>query len=233
MKVSIIIPFYNCPYVDQAINSALNQSYKNIEVILVDDGSTQYVEKIKPYLNRIKYLKKANGGTASALNHGIRHATGQYFAWLSSDDIFLKDKVERQLAFMNRTGALISYTAFTKIDANNNVINHIHYGQMNRADFMEQLLRGCPINGCTVMIDINLLNKVGMFDVNYKYSQDYEMWCRMLLHTHIYYYNEPLTLYRVHNAMGSVKYRSRMSREEELVKYRYNKYFQVYKHKYK
>jgi teichuronic acid biosynthesis glycosyltransferase TuaG len=228
MKVSIIIPFYNCPYVDQAIKSALNQTYQNIEVIVVDDGSTQYVEKIKPFINRIKYLKKANGGTASALNYGLKHATGQYFAWLSSDDMFVNTKIERQLAFMKSTGALISYTAFTSIDANNKMINQVRSIKMTRKKFMRQLLKGCPINGCTVIVDINLIKRAGFFDESFKYAQDYEMWCRLILHSSIYYLDEALVLYRVHNSMGSAKYASGVSKETLRVKNKYMKFFQLY-----
>ncbi|GJM76095.1 hypothetical protein HMSSN036_83110 [Paenibacillus macerans] len=90
--VSVIIPFYNCPYVEQAVQSALNQTYRPLEVIVVDDGSTSHAERLAPYRPHIHYLGKANGGTASALNHGIRHASGEYIAWLSSDDVFIRTK---------------------------------------------------------------------------------------------------------------------------------------------
>ncbi|MFD2682732.1 glycosyltransferase [Bacillus seohaeanensis] len=225
MKVSIIIPFYNCPFVDQAIKSALNQTYKNIEVIVVDDGSTQHMEKIEPFKNRIRYIRKANGGTASALNTGIRHATGKYFAWLSSDDMFVTNKIERQLAFMKQVGALVSYTAFTTIDANNKAINQIHSRSMSRSRLIKLLLTGCPINGCTVMADMDLIEKAGMFDESFKYAQDYEMWCRLTLHTSIFYLDELLVLYRVHNSMGSVKHAGGIVNETERVKSKYKKLF--------
>lgn len=108
-KVSIIIPFYNCQYVEKAIESALNQTYQNIEVIVVDDGSTKYIERITPYLDSIHYIQKKNGGTASALNTGIRYATGEYFAWLSSDDLFKPDKISKQLKFMKRCGSFFFF----------------------------------------------------------------------------------------------------------------------------
>ena len=60
-KVSIVIPFYNCAYIEQAVHSALNQTYPHIEVIVVDDGSTKHVEKLKPFMDRITYVRKENG----------------------------------------------------------------------------------------------------------------------------------------------------------------------------
>lgn len=101
-KVSIIVPFYNCPYIEKALESLINQTYKNIEIIVVDDGSTLYSEKIEPFLDKILFIKKENGGTASALNTGIEHATGDYICWLSSDDIFYPEKTEIQLRLMER-----------------------------------------------------------------------------------------------------------------------------------
>jgi teichuronic acid biosynthesis glycosyltransferase TuaG len=227
MKVSIIIPFYNCPFVDQAIKSALNQTYKNIEVIVVDDGSTQHMEKIEPFKNRIRYIRKANGGTASALNTGIRHATGKYFAWLSSDDMFVTNKIERQLAFMQQVGALVSYTAFNSINANNKVVNQIRSRQMSRNKLMRQLLSGCPINGCTVVADIDLIKRVGMFDESFKYAQDYEMWCRLILYSTIYYLDEVLVLYRVHSSMGTAKHADGVAKEAGIVKSKYKNYFSL------
>ena len=77
-KVTIVIPFYNDPYVREAVDSALLQTYENLEIIVVDDGSTSHSDKLDSYGERIYYLGKANGGTASALNYGFRYASGDY-----------------------------------------------------------------------------------------------------------------------------------------------------------
>ncbi|WP_328097470.1 glycosyltransferase family A protein [Peribacillus frigoritolerans] len=79
--MSIIVSFFNCPYIDEALESLMNQTYKNIEIIVVNDGSTIYSDKIIPYLDKIIYIEKGNGGTACALNMGIRNATGDYLCW--------------------------------------------------------------------------------------------------------------------------------------------------------
>src|SRR5690606_12850741 len=117
-KVSIIIPFYNDPYVPEAVQSALDQTYPNIEVVIVNDGSTAYSDLLLPYRKhpRVVYGEKRNGGTASALNAGIRMAKGQYIAWLSSDDRFYPWKVARQLAYMIPKHARISYSDYDLID---------------------------------------------------------------------------------------------------------------------
>ncbi|OIU72143.1 glycosyltransferase [Rossellomorea aquimaris] len=225
-RVSIIIPFYNCRYVDAAIKSALKQSYKNIEVIVVDDGSTQYAHKVAPFKNEITYIRKANGGTASALNLGVKHATGSYFAWLSSDDMFVGNKIERQLHFMQSINAHASYTAFKTIDEDNNIINEIRSRKLNRKTFQKILLEGCPINGCTVMAKIELIKRAGWFDEKLKYTQDYEMWCRLSQYTNIHYLDEILTLYRVHKKMGSYTHGKSIHSESAAIKNKYKKIFE-------
>ena len=97
--VSIVIPVYNgTNYVAEAIESALNQTYKNIEIIVVNDGSKDKTENIaKSYGDKIRYYYKDNGGVASALNLGIKEAKGEYISWLSHDDIYYPNKIERQI----------------------------------------------------------------------------------------------------------------------------------------
>lgn len=101
-KVSIIIPVYNGEkYVSEAIKSALNQTYKNIEVIVIDDGSEDKTETIcKSFGKKIKYFKKKNGGVSSALNLAIKKMRGDYFSWLSHDDLYYPEKIERQIKFL-------------------------------------------------------------------------------------------------------------------------------------
>ncbi|MEW9700289.1 glycosyltransferase [Paenibacillus sp. SI8] len=207
-KVSIVIPFYNDPYIEPSIVSALSQTYPNIEIIVVDDGSTQHQEKINPFLTRVHYLGKANGGTASALNHGIRMASGEYIAWLSSDDMFYPDKVERQLRFMLSEHSAISFTAFDEIDAYNNVTGrHVGVQFANYPAFVRSFVSCDPINGCTVMMKKELFSYIGLFDEGLPYTQDYDLWIRTLLgRVPIHYLDAPLTMYRWHGEMGTKKH---------------------------
>ena len=100
-KVSIIIPVYNgANYMREAIDSALGQTYQNTEIIVVNDGSCDdgATDRIAlSYGDKIKYIKKENGGVSSALNLGIQNMTGEYFSWLSHDDVYGPDKIKHQI----------------------------------------------------------------------------------------------------------------------------------------
>lgn len=217
-KVSIIVPFYNCPYVNQALDSLINQTYKNIEIIVVDDGSTKYVEKITPYLGKIKYVQKGNGGTASALNMGIKLASGDYFCWLSSDDVFYLEKIETQLAFMKQKNALFSYTNYYSISEKGKIIRGplgIHFS--NRFALIKRMSKGNIINGCSVMIDKTVFNEIGVFDETLPYTHDYDLWIRVIRKFDVYYVPQPLLLYRIHNQMGTKKHAAIIKKETKLV----------------
>ncbi|MFD0694193.1 glycosyltransferase [Paenibacillus sp. GCM10027628] len=207
-RVSIIIPFYNCPYIEHAILSALNQTYPNIEIIVVDDGSTMHTDKIAPFLSRVHYLGKANGGTASALNCGIRSASGAYIAWLSSDDMFYPDKIECQLNFMLAHNSSISYTAFDEIDAHNHVTNRKAGARFpSQAQFIRSLINLDPINGCTVMMKKKKLSRIGLFNESLRYTHDYDLWIRFVLgNVYVHFLDQPLTMYRWHEEMGTRKH---------------------------
>jgi glycosyltransferase involved in cell wall biosynthesis len=206
-KVSIIIPFYNCKYVDQAIESALKQTYPNVEVIVVNDGSTKYIDKVKKYFGRIKYIEKGNGGTGTALNTGIKHATGTYFSWLSSDDIYHPEKISKQLRYMREKRAYAVYSPVIFINSTSQPTSQsIGVSYSNKALFLEQLLRGCFINGCSVLLKMDVFTKVGLFDETFPYAHDYDLWIRVAQHYDFHYLNEPLIFYRVHEDMGTKKH---------------------------
>lgn len=222
-KVTIVIPFYNDPYVDQAITSALNQTFPNIEIIVVDDGSTQHADKIHPFTNRVFYLSKANGGTATALNHGIRAASGEYIAWLSSDDMFYPHKLAVQIPYMLERRASICFTSFDYINAHGQVIEH-NVGPLipNMQSFYRLLLNGNPINGCTVVARKDLLLQAGLFNEALLYTHDYDLWLRLITsRIDFHYLNQPLLQYRRHEQMGTVKHRPVIEQESRFTQSRY------------
>lgn len=229
-RVSIIIPFYNCPYIEQSIVSALSQTYPNVEIIVVDDGSTVHADKIGPFLTRVHYLGKSNGGTASALNHGIRMASGDYIAWLSSDDMFYPDKIERQLNFMLAHHSVISYTAFDEIDAYNNLTNRSVGARFaSQVDFIRSLISLDPINGCTVMMKKELLSHIGLFNESLPFTHDYDLWIRAVLgRVYVHFLDQSLTMYRWHGDMGTRKHWPAIEREVAYLQGVYRDQLQVY-----
>lgn len=223
-KVSVVIPFYNCPYVDLAVKSVQAQSYHNIEIIVVDDGSTLYTEKLAPFKNDIIYIRKKNGGTASALNMGIQVASGRYFAWLSADDLFHPDKIKKQMEKLQSTGTSFNHTAYYYINEQGERISDtISMTFSSRIHFIETMMMGCPVNGSTVLIEMDIFRTVGMFNINFLYTQDYELWLRILPYYEWSYIEEPLLDYRVHKEMGSVIHSEEQKKEIEEVQARHHR----------
>ncbi|NQX45772.1 glycosyltransferase [Paenibacillus tritici] len=223
-RVSVVIPFYNCPYIEQALQSALAQSWRPYEIIVVDDGSTMHTERIIPYLPHIHYLGKANGGTASALNHGIAHASGDYVVWLSSDDMFYHDKINNQVLFMEQNRLLITYTNFNFINGNSQVVELNAAAVFhNQLDYLRCFLHGNPINGCTVMFKREIFGAIGLFDEALPYTHDYDLWYRAILNGYApVMLNQSLTAYRRHDGMGTLKYYDVIMAEAAATSARYH-----------
>ena len=220
--VTVIIPFYNCSYVAQAIESVLSQTYPHIELLVVNDGSYKNQHLITPYLSKITYIEQTNKGVASALNQGIKHAKGEYLVWLSSDDLISPHKIEHQLNFMQENNALISFTNFNIIDKDNQITQY-NVGKefKNDVEILQTLQEYNPINGCTVMLSKEIIKTIGFFDENLKYAQDYDYWIRTALHFPIHYFHMTLTNYRVHEAMGSIRFNKEQQFEFHSVRDKY------------
>ncbi|MFW5433780.1 glycosyltransferase [Paenibacillus apiarius] len=221
--VTIVIPFYNDPFVGQALNSALQQTYPHFEIIVVDDGSTRYADRIRPYMDRVHYLGKANGGTASALNHGIKYASGEYIAWLSSDDMFYPDKLARQLEYMITHNALICHTNFDYINAYSQVTQHRAAVTFQSTEqFYESFFQFNPVNGCTVMMKRELFQFIGTFNEALPFTHDLDLWYRAILNgIDFHFVDEPLTAYRWHGGMGTMKHGAAISEEAAETNSRY------------
>ena len=220
--VTVIIPFYNCSYVAQAIECVLSQTYPHIELLVVNDGSYKNQHLITPYLSKITYLEQTNKGVASALNQGIKHAKGEYLVWLSSDDLISPNKIEHQLNFMQKNNALISFTRFNIINKDNQITQY-NLGKYFKDDIeiLQTLKEFNPINGCTVMLSKEIIKTIGYFDENLKYAQDYDYWIRTALHFPIHYFHMTLTNYRVHEEMGSIRFNKEQQSEFHSVRDKY------------
>ena len=209
IKVSIIIPVYNGhKYLSDAIDSAINQTYRNIEVIVVndgsrDDGKTRAVAK--RYGSRIRYIEQENKGVAGALNTGLAAMSGDVFCWLSHDDVYRPNKIERQVDFFNRLDRddVILFSNYALIDETGKVTGETAMERVIGDKPQLALLRGC-INGCTVFVPKKIFDDLGSFDENLRYTQDYDMWKRMAARHSFVLMPEILVNYRMHSERGSL-----------------------------
>jgi glycosyltransferase involved in cell wall biosynthesis len=192
--VSIIIPVFNGgEYLSQAIDSALAQSYKNIEVLVINDGSTDggaTRECALSYGGRILYFEKENGGVSSALNEGIRCMRGEWFSWLSHDDLYHPDKIKRQVDYLralshNGRDEDLSYVILhghtQLIDKKGRTI----FRMKSYIDSESRLLvlngiRQNRLNGCSFLLHRSCFERFGMFEESIRTVSDYDMWYRLL-----------------------------------------------------
>lgn len=209
--VSIVIPVYNgSNYMREAIDSALAQTYENCEVIVVNDGSTDdgKTESIAlSYGERIRYYHKENGGVATAVNLGIREMRGEYFAWLSHDDVFYPDKIKLQMEAICKSGnpMTIAYGSFVTWNMNKDEKNKVNL--LNIYD-KKQLETGCfavvflAIHGSTVLLHRRHFERVGVYDTKLLATQDSEFLFRAMRGQRSVFVDEPLIIGRIHNEQG-------------------------------
>lgn len=185
--VSIVIPVYNGEnYLKEAIDSALAQTYENIEIIVVNDGSVDNTESIaKSYGNKIKYFKKKNGGTSTALNLGIKNMKGEYFSWLSHDDMYYPNKIKRQIEELSKLKNR-NTIMMTDLDGINekykkiyktNYIEHINEYPPREKSFLHPIIYN-QTHGCTLLIPKKCFEEVGLFDEKQLVAQDFEFFYR-------------------------------------------------------
>jgi glycosyltransferase involved in cell wall biosynthesis len=218
-RVSIVIPVYNgANYLRQAIDSALAQTYPNVEVLVVNDGSRddgQTEAVALSYGDRIRYLPKANGGVSSALNLGIREMTGQWFCWLSHDDRYLPDKVAAQVDYLRKEPSARAICCnFEAIDEQGSVTEIIREPAALLRTGREVL--STWIFGCALMIERELFTRTGPFNETNRTTQDLEMWLSLVEQTPIHYLPDVLCQLRQHAEAGSRTERRYQRDKDEL-----------------
>lgn len=221
--VSVIMPTYNCgKFIEETIKSVANQTYKNWELIIVDDCSKDSTEDIiNRYAecdNRIIYHKlETNQGAAVARTKAMEMARGSYMAFLDSDDLWKNDKLEKQINFMEKNSYSFTCTAYEQIDENNNLLNKIIRPKI-KADY-NRILLDCPVGNSTVMYNVD---ELGKFEVpNIRKRNDDALWLQILKkEKYIYGLNEILMQYRIRqNSISSNKL--------DLIKYHWQLYRQI------
>ena len=222
--VSIITPTYNCgKFIEETIESVLKQTYQNWEMIIVDDCSNddtkEIVEKYIKQDNRIKYhLLEVNSGAAVARTKAMELAAGEYMAFLDSDDLWVEDKLERQLSFMKKNGYGFTCTNYEQINEVGISLNKV-IKTKTKTNYNGVLL-SCPVGNSTVMYNVE---KLGKFIVpNIRKRNDDALWLQILKkEKYIHGMPNVLMKYRVRtnsissNKITLIKYHWKLYREIE------------------
>lgn len=230
--VSVVVPCYNHEkYVKETIESILNQTYKNIELIVIDDGSKDNSPRIIQALADeygFTFIHRSNKGLSATLNEGIKLSKGKYFSPCASDDIYIFDKIEKQVQFMESSpeygmcyGKIIEF-------------NEIGYKRKREIKnfksgwIFEELLKcSFAIPAITVMIKKDIYNNIGLYDENL-YIEDYDMWLRIANKYQIGFLNDYLAYYRRHETNMS-KQAFKMYKAQEHILNKWSNYEKINK----
>lgn len=218
--VTIVIPVYNgANFVAQAIESALNQTYNNLEILVINDGSPDNSEEIiMPYTDRVTYIKKENGGVSTVLNIAIEKMNGKWLSWLSHDDLYMPEKISKQIMKLNELISVHGEENVEKfvlscqdkrIDENGNFLPRggtVHPEYSDNYELIAKEVADYTIGGCTVLAARSAYKSVGGFDEKNRTISDADMWFKLMSKGFTFVFdNEPLVLSRYHKNMVSVK----------------------------
>lgn len=180
--VSVVIPAYNCDrYITTAIDSVLAQTYQNVEIIVVDDGSSDSTPTIlRQYGNRIRAVRQPNRGVAIARNHGISLAQGEWIAFLDADDAFLPNKLSTQLAFADIHSHLgIVHSGWRRVNSTGDVLTIVEPWHQVPELTLESWLRWKPVLPSAMLFRHIWLQKSGGFDPRFPPAEDTELVLRL------------------------------------------------------
>lgn len=222
--VSIIMPSYNtAQYIADSIRSVQAQTYKNWELLIVDDCSSDNSDDVvAPFLSdaRIRYLKnEVNSGAAVSRNYALREAKGRWIAFLDSDDLWHPEKLERQILFMEKENCHFSYTYYQEIDEASQTLGVTVQGP--RHITKAGMLRFCWPGCLTVMYDAQEIGLLQIPDI--RKNNDYAMWLQVISKADCYLLPEILASYR--RRRGSISNQSYI----KLIKWHYRLFRQVRK----
>ena len=199
--VSIVIPAYNASnYLAEAIDSAVKQTYSNVEIIVVNDGShdngaTRAIAE--KYGDKIRYFEKENGGSSSALNTGIKNMKGEWFSWLSHDDLYMPEKIKAQINFLNEYHQngyenIVLFCGSEAVNENGKVIRAYNEkadkekaklinSWKNNNWLIADQIKKYSFHGCGCLVHKSVFEKIGYFDERLRLLNDVDFWLRIFL----------------------------------------------------
>jgi glycosyltransferase involved in cell wall biosynthesis len=206
-QVSVIIPVYNCEaFIAQAIESVMAQTYSSLEIIVIDDGSTDgTADIVRTYSAPVRYVRQPHLGVAAARNRGIGTASGDFIAFLDADDVWLPEKLELQMEYFSKHDECgLIYTDMGTFDESGIVHASVKSwlkmsppsGRIFKQLFVETLFAAD-----SVVFRKACLARTGPFDESLLVGEDYDMWLRIAWHFQVAYLDKPLVKYRQHQNM--------------------------------
>ncbi len=210
--VSVIIPVYNrFELAKEAVSSALGQTYRDLELIIVDDGSIDMTPLLPTYYRddlRVKYIKLKHSGMPGLVrNRGVDIAQGKYIAFLDSDDLWVSGKIDKQMKYFTKNpDCRIVHTRETWI-RNGKTVSQSGFNHKRSGDIFRDALEKCIIGPSTVLMEMSLYSELGGFDEDLEIAEDYELWLRLCNSNSVGYIDEPLITKRAgHGDQLSEKY---------------------------
>ena len=210
--VSVIIPNYNYEkFIAETIESVLSQTYKNVEIIVVDDGSKdKSLEVLEKFGDKIRVIQQKNAGVSAARNHGVSFSKGEFIAFLDADDVWLPEKLERQIEkFASDDEIGLVHCSMTLINPLDEPIGEMNSGQEGFvAEEFLRFERGVVVGaGSTALVKREIFDEVKGFDLRLSTAADWDFCYQVSRKYKFGFVSEPLVLYRMHgtNMHGNIK----------------------------
>lgn len=206
--VSVIIPAYNAEdYIAETVQSVLSQTYRNIEVLVIDDGSKdQTRERLTPYLNKIRYIHQSNQGESVARNHGLRQSRGEYIVFLDADDILCRDMVEQSVfALSQKSEFRVVYghrVGFVHPDPER--LLPITPVPATSGNVLPDIIRGATLVPGQFLVHKECLEHLGGFAEDMQFGEDWEFLLRLAKDFPFCFISEPFIKKRIHPAMQTL-----------------------------
>lgn len=214
--VSAVIPVYNgSNYLREAIDSVLSQTYSNIEILVIDDGSTDDTwDIIQSYGDKVRGFHKENGGVSSALNLGIKNMKGEWFGWLSHDDLWKPNKIDIQISSLKKdSDAMVCYSGWERINSAHDVIETMPGIYLPKGKDIRRLLVRSYLSGITMLINKQCFSEIGEFDSTLRCVQDTKMNYLLAKNYNLCHISEVLASERIHGNQTGKRIHSRCACE--------------------
>jgi len=178
--ISVIIPTFNrSSTIERAIKSVLNQTYKNLEIIVIDDGSTDNTENLLQNNPQVKYIKQTNAGVSAARNKGIKYSEAEWIAFLDSDDEWLPEKLYLQMKLLQETPDFQCVYGEEIWIRNNVRVNQMTKHKKGGGDQFLQSVKLCIIAPSSVLLKKSIFESIGTFREDYPVCEDYDLWLKL------------------------------------------------------